>query len=53
MKTHQDDLLAIVSHELKTTLNAIAGWVRILRVEPSDRETATQAFNAIERGVKA
>lgn len=53
MRTHQDDLLAIVSHELKTTLNAIAGWVRILRAQPSDQETATQAFNAIERGVKA
>ena len=53
MRTHQDDLLAIVSHELKTTLNAIAGWVRILRAEPSDRETATQAFNAIDQGVRA
>lgn len=53
MKNPQDNLLAIVSHELKTTLNAISGWVRILRSEPSDRVTAAQAFGAIERSVKA
>jgi signal transduction histidine kinase len=53
MKTHQDDLLAIVSHELRTTLNAIAGWVRILRSELADRATSTEAFGAIERSVKA
>jgi signal transduction histidine kinase len=53
MRTQQDNLLAVVSHELRTTLNAIAGWVRILRAEPSDRVTAAQAFGAIERSVKA
>lgn len=37
MRAHQDYILTVASHELKTTLNAIAGWVRILRAEPSDR----------------
>lgn len=53
MRTQQDNLLAIVSHELRTTLNAIAGWVRILRLEPSDGTTMAQAFGAIEQNVKA
>jgi len=53
MRAHQDYLLTVASHELKTTLNAIAGWVRILRAGPSDSETAAQAFGAIEQSVKA
>jgi signal transduction histidine kinase len=51
--TQQDNLLAVVSHELRTTLNAISGWVRILRVAPSDNATTAQAFGAIEQNVKA
>jgi signal transduction histidine kinase len=51
--TQQDNLLAVVSHELRTTLNAISGWVRILRIDPSDQTTTAQAFGAIEQNVKA
>ena len=44
----KDEFLAVVSHELKTPLNAIAGWNRILKtkgISDATRETAVEKID--------
>ena len=48
-----DDLLAALSHDLRTPLSAILGWARLLRSAQSDRETIDRALESIERNVRA
>ena len=48
----KDEFLAIVSHELNTPLNAIAGWNRILKMEGLSDETRVTAIEKIDRNLK-
>lgn len=41
------------AHELRSPLNALAGWAQILRDGGGDPSTATQAAGVIERSVAA
>jgi signal transduction histidine kinase len=48
----KDEFLAIVSHELNTPLNAIAGWNRILKTEGISQETMATAVEKIDRNLR-
>ncbi|HWQ32109.1 MAG TPA: PAS domain S-box protein [Blastocatellia bacterium] len=45
----KDEFLAIVSHELRAPLNAIQGWIRLLREGHLSPEEAERAMETIER----
>jgi PAS domain S-box-containing protein len=51
----KDEFLATLSHELRTPMTAILGWVRLLRLGDLDPESFEMAIDAIERssGVQA
>jgi len=49
----KDEFVATLSHELRGPLNAMVGWLHILRVGEIDKATRERAMEAIERGVKA
>lgn len=49
----KDEFIAIVSHELKTPLNAIAGWARILRTQELARGTKELALQKIDKNLRA
>ncbi|MGH9834649.1 MAG: PAS domain-containing sensor histidine kinase [Blastocatellia bacterium] len=44
----KDEFLALVSHELRSSLNAILGWSHILSSKQTDAEVTKQAAGAIE-----
>jgi signal transduction histidine kinase len=46
----KDEFLAVLSHELRTPMNAILGWARILSSAELDPETSSRAVQAILRG---
>lgn len=48
----KDEFLAIVSHELNTPLNAIAGWNRILKLEGISDETRDTAVEKIDKNLR-
>jgi signal transduction histidine kinase len=48
----KDEFLAIVSHELKTPLNTIAGWTTILRSDQLPRATKATALKKIEKNLR-
>ena len=48
----KDEFLAVVSHELKTPLNAIAGWNRILKTHGISRETRETAVEKIDKNLR-
>jgi signal transduction histidine kinase len=48
----KDEFLALVSHELKTPLNAIAGWNRILKTEGVSEETRHTAVEKIDKNLR-
>ncbi len=48
----KDEFLAVLSHELRSPLNAILGWSRILRSRPVDAVTQERALETIERNAK-
>jgi PAS domain S-box-containing protein len=49
----KDEFLAMVSHELRSPLNAIIGYTRMLRASPAGSEEAVKATAVIERSAKA
>ncbi|MEO6777484.1 MAG: GAF domain-containing sensor histidine kinase [Kofleriaceae bacterium] len=49
----KDDLFAIISHDLRGPLSAIAGWIEILRTEQLDPAKAAKALETIARNVRA
>lgn len=48
----KDELLAILSHELRTPMTAILGWARLLRERQFDSDTMARALETIERNAK-
>jgi signal transduction histidine kinase len=49
----KDEFLATVSHELRAPLNAIHGWVKLLREGRLNQDETTRALEIIERGARA
>jgi PAS domain S-box-containing protein len=48
----KDEFLAVLSHELRSPLNAILGWSKILRSRKLDAATFDRALETIERNAK-
>lgn len=48
----KDDILALVSHELKNPLGAILGWTQVLRRQTADHPDLEQALSVIERNAR-
>ena len=48
----KDFFLAFVSHELRSPLNAILGWSKILLTKQVDEETRTNALQTIEKSAR-
>src|SRR5262249_51992920 len=49
----KDEFLATVSHELRAPLNAIQGWVKLLRDGRLNPDETARALEIIERGAHA
>ncbi|HVG17905.1 MAG TPA: ATP-binding protein, partial [Blastocatellia bacterium] len=49
----KDEFLATLSHELRTPINAILGWIHILRSENIDPEKRESALEIIDRNANA
>ena len=49
----KDFFLAFVSHELRSPLNAILGWTKILLTKQVDEETRKNALETIERSARS
>lgn len=45
----KDEFLAVLSHELRSPLNPILGWAKLLRTRQFDAATTQQALETIER----
>ncbi|MBD2744981.1 response regulator [Coleofasciculus sp. FACHB-1120] len=49
----KDEFLATLSHELRSPLNAMLGWVQLLNTRKFDEATTARAMETIERSAKA
>lgn len=45
----KDEFIALVSHELRSPLNAMLGWTRILQKKQADEKTTDYALDVISR----
>ena len=45
----KDEFLAVLSHELRSPLNPILGWAKLLRTRKLDEQKTAQALETIER----
>lgn len=48
----KDEFLAVLSHELRSPLNPILGWTKMLRAQRLNATKAEQALETIERNAK-
>jgi len=48
----KDEFLAVLSHELRSPLNPILGWTRLLRTRQFDAATTDRALETIERNAQ-
>jgi PAS domain S-box-containing protein len=48
----KDEFLAVLSHELRSPLNPILGWTRLLRTRKFDAQATDRALETIERNAK-
>jgi signal transduction histidine kinase len=48
----KDEFLAVLSHELRSPLNPILGWSRLLQTRKFDAAKTTEALATIERNAK-
>jgi PAS domain S-box-containing protein len=48
----KDEFLAVVSHELRSPLNSILGWARLLRTRSFDGAATVRALETIERNAR-
>ena len=49
----KDEFLATLSHELRTPMNAVLGWARVLRSTNADETTRERGLESIERNARA
>ncbi len=49
----KDFFLAVVSHELRSPLNAILGWSKILLTKDVDKDTTKNALETIEKSARS
>jgi CheY-like chemotaxis protein/anti-sigma regulatory factor (Ser/Thr protein kinase) len=49
----KDEFLATLSHEMRTPLNAVLGWTRILKSRSLDPATVQRAIDVIDRNAAA
>ncbi|MGH7998496.1 MAG: hybrid sensor histidine kinase/response regulator, partial [Brasilonema sp.] len=49
----KDEFLATLSHELRSPLNAMLGWIKLLNTRKFDAATTTRAMETIERSAKS
>lgn len=48
----KDEFVTMVSHELRSPLNVILGWIRMLRDVPMDRPTTSRGMEILDRNIK-
>ena len=48
----KDEFLATLSHELRTPMNSILGWITVLNNDRTNMETTSRALETIERNAK-
>ncbi|HYE73341.1 MAG TPA: ATP-binding protein, partial [Blastocatellia bacterium] len=49
----KDEFLAVISHELRSPLNAMLGWTRVLQGRLNDTETLAHGLEVIERSARS
>jgi len=49
----KDEVLAMVSHDLRTPLNSILGWAELIRRRGKEESLLEQGLEAIERGARS
>jgi signal transduction histidine kinase len=49
----KDEFISVISHELKTPLNAVAGWARILQADDLAPATRQSALQKIEKNIRS
>ncbi|MBU7584468.1 MAG: PAS domain S-box protein [Nostoc sp. TH1S01] len=49
----KDEFVAMVSHDLRSPLNAILGWTQLLRTREFEKETFNRALETIERNAQS